>query len=289
MNFKNVLTMSLSAALLTACASTPPSNEPLEMSGWKFANDSSIAYRLAKMSGIKEVYDSEQIKDSTVSSGFGSAVFGSSLAAGGSLFGSALNGLTAGLFTPDADSSIFKYIHLSNATTEKQATDAIFNSTLRIFSQIHNAAEKDVAIRMFNKGRSWAFSLPYENNGCKPVIDLFLDRITNNELREQVKEGAEKRGCIMGFGGPKVEGLVSKKHLNILEKKKTLSSVRMYLYFVSKEDFFEELQSNVFVYVPPAKYKVSYARNKTVNIKTQPYPYIKGKDTDYYFVKTNAG
>jgi hypothetical protein len=267
MNFKNVLTIGLSAALLTACASTPPSNEPLEMTGWKFGKDSSIAYRLAKMSGIKEVYDSEQIKDSTVSGGFGSAVFGSSLAAGGSLVGSALNGLTAGLFTPDAESSMFKYIHLSNAVTEKQATDAIFNSTLKIFSQIHNAAEKDVAIRMFNKGRSWAFTLPYENIGCKPVIHSFLEKIRNSELKQEVHDAAKLQGCKMTFGGPNVEGLVNESHLNFLDKQKTLSSVRMHLFYMNQEVLYNKIDNeDVFVYAPPSKYLVWYGSGKIIDI-----------------------
>lgn len=293
MNCKKVVTIGfvVFGMLLTGCASTDKkSNNPVEVSERSFGDDDSIAYRMGVLSGITEIYDANEVpKDSTLGGGMEGAVFGSALSLGGSLMGAATLGLAGGLLAPDAESSFYRYIYLANTQTENETIDALFENASTMFALIHNVDVEQINKKMVHKGETLVLELPYSNTGCKNVIDTFISDSFTKESQNEIFVAAKERGCVAAFSRTLIRGKVTNEQIPLVQGNKVLVSARMHFPFVSNQTLWNaHPNSDSFIYVPPVKYTYSYAKGKKLSIKTQPYPLIKGKDTEYLFVKPSA-
>lgn len=286
MKFRKLILPVLTTIVLSACGSTPSTPEALEQSNWRFDSTDSFAYRLVRTAGMDGVLDAKRPNDSTYGGGAGWAVFGNSLASGGSLLTSGLSGLATGFLSPDAPSSKVHLLTTSNASNNLDAHEAFKSEFIEFFSRVYSVNIEDVNVEALNGGKGIRLSVPFDSGLCKTLTENFTSLLNNEEYSLAVQKVVREHGCYMAAPIVKSSRFSSDALPELAGN--ALSKSSAFLGFVTIEALSKGLNNSLFFYYPPHSYRVSAGKGVIFNIKLDPFPAVYSKDKVNLFVKNSA-
>ena len=276
----------ISFALLTGCATTDISDNENKISNLKFDNKDSYAFRLARLSGITDITDSQiELNRASSSSLLSGATFGvvDALSSNSSIFSTGLSGLGGALFSPNMPSSKPRLIVLANGNSKKEAKDVFALETKRIFARSIKANESDVNVKWYSNKRESLIAFAKMNVGNCEEIQLSHKELLKNDKVYERGVKLYEGGCGLMLK-VKVHEKVNTEQLPFIGK--SLNPTIVTGTWVASPVLAPVVaagikEDNSFFYLPPNRYNNGSYGVSLVN----KYPFIQSNTSKMLFVR----